>query len=109
MITDQMFPAKHPSNKYFSTTVRELSVFKCDRQTLTHIASALASNASDSLSAAMPVCDAEERERLGLTQEEIAKRIDVHRLTIIRYESGESPIPKAVEMALRIIEAEEKE
>jgi transcriptional regulator with XRE-family HTH domain len=49
------------------------------------------------------------RERLGLTQEEIAKRLDVNRLTIIRYESGQSPIPKAVEMALKMIEAEEKQ
>jgi DNA-binding XRE family transcriptional regulator len=48
------------------------------------------------------------RERLGLTQEELAKRMDINRITIIRYESGESPIPKAVEMALKVIEAEEK-
>ena len=48
------------------------------------------------------------RERLGLTQEELAKRLDMNRSTIIRYESGESPIPKAVEMALKVIEEEEK-
>ena len=48
------------------------------------------------------------RERLGLTQEEIAKRLDINRGTIIRYESGETPIPKAVEMAFKVIEAEEK-
>ena len=29
------------------------------------------------------------RERLGLTQEEMAKRLDMNRGTIIRYESGE--------------------
>jgi len=48
------------------------------------------------------------RERLGLTQEELAKRMDIERITIIRYESGSSPIPKVVEMALKLIEAEEK-
>ena len=48
------------------------------------------------------------RERLGLTQEELAKRLGKNRLTIIRYESGETPIPKAVEMALKVVEAEEK-
>ena len=48
------------------------------------------------------------RERLGLTQEEIAKRLDINRGTIIRYESGETPIPKVVEMAFRVIEEEEK-
>jgi DNA-binding XRE family transcriptional regulator len=49
------------------------------------------------------------RERLRLTQQEMARRLDVNRQTIIRYEAGESPIPRAVEMALKIIEAEEKE
>ena len=48
------------------------------------------------------------RERLGLTQEEIAKRLDINRGTIIRYESGETPIPKVVEMALKVVEEEEK-
>ena len=48
------------------------------------------------------------RDRLGLTQEEIAKRLGKNRITIIRYESGETPIPKAVEMALKLIETEER-
>jgi transcriptional regulator with XRE-family HTH domain len=48
------------------------------------------------------------RERLGLTQEEMAKRLGKNRITIIRYESGNSPIPKTVEMALKVIEAEER-
>ena len=48
------------------------------------------------------------RERLGLTQEEMGKRLVKNRITIIRYESGETPVPKAVEMALKVVEAEEK-
>ena len=48
------------------------------------------------------------RERLGLTQEEMAKRLDMNRGTIIRYESGKFPIPKVVEMAFKVIEEEEK-
>ena len=46
------------------------------------------------------------RERLGLTQEELAKRLGKSRPTIARYESGEFPVPKAVELALKVIEAE---
>lgn len=48
------------------------------------------------------------RERLVLTQEELGKRLGKNRITIIRYESGESPIPKAIELALKVIEAEER-
>jgi DNA-binding XRE family transcriptional regulator len=48
------------------------------------------------------------RDRLGLTQEEMAKRLGKNRLTIIRYESGHTPVPKAVELAFKVIEAEEK-
>ena len=48
------------------------------------------------------------RDRLRLTQEEIAKRLGKNRITIIRYESGETPVPKAVEMALKLIETEER-
>jgi transcriptional regulator with XRE-family HTH domain len=48
------------------------------------------------------------RKGLGLTQENLAKRLGINRMTIIRYESGESPVPKSVEMALKLIEAEER-
>ena len=48
------------------------------------------------------------RKRLGLTQTELAKRLGKSRPTIARYESGELPVPKAIEMALKVIEAEEK-
>ena len=48
------------------------------------------------------------RERLGLTQEELGRRLDIARMTIYRYESGETSIPKAVEMALQFIESQEK-
>ena len=48
------------------------------------------------------------RKRLGLTQEKLADRLGINRMTIIRYESGESEVPKSVEMAMKLIEAEEK-
>ena len=48
------------------------------------------------------------RERLELTQEELAKRLGRKRLSIIRYESGKADIPKAIELALKAIEAEER-
>jgi transcriptional regulator with XRE-family HTH domain len=48
------------------------------------------------------------RERLRLTQDELAKKLGKTRVTIARYELGGTPIPKAVEMALRFVEEQEK-
>ena len=48
------------------------------------------------------------RERLGLTQTELAKRLGKSRPQIARYESGEYPVPKAIELAMKAIEAKEK-
>jgi len=47
------------------------------------------------------------RERLNLTQDELAKRLDVKRLTIIRWENGQVDIPKIAELALKEIERQE--
>ena len=48
------------------------------------------------------------RKRLKFTQTELAKRLGKSRPQIARYESGEFPVPKAIELAMKTIEAEEK-
>lgn len=46
------------------------------------------------------------REMLGLTQAELAKRLGIAKLTVLRYENGQTPIPRIVELALKEIERE---
>ena len=41
------------------------------------------------------------RRTAGLTQDEFADAIGVHRVSLIRYETGAAPIPKTIEMAAR--------
>jgi DNA-binding XRE family transcriptional regulator len=48
------------------------------------------------------------RERLGLTQEELAKRLGVQRLSVIRWENGQTKISKSIDLAIRQIETQEK-
>jgi transcriptional regulator with XRE-family HTH domain len=42
-----------------------------------------------------------QRLRLGLTQSELAVKLDINRGTIIRYESGSRSIPKLFEWAIK--------
>ena len=48
------------------------------------------------------------RERLGLTQAELAKRLGITKITILRYENGQTKIPRVVELAMKEIERELK-
>ena len=48
------------------------------------------------------------RERLGLTQTELGKRLGKSRPSIARYEAGDVPIPESIEKLLKFIEAEER-
>lgn len=47
------------------------------------------------------------RKRLGMTQAELAARLHVDRITIIRWEGGQIEIPHVVELATREIERQE--
>ena len=46
------------------------------------------------------------RERMRLTQKDLASRLDVTETTIYRYETGVNPIPRTVELALKQIRRE---
>jgi transcriptional regulator with XRE-family HTH domain len=46
------------------------------------------------------------REQLGLTQEELAKHLGVKRLSVIRWENGQTEIDKILERAMRDLERE---
>jgi len=48
------------------------------------------------------------REQLGLTQEELAKYLGVKRLSVIRWENGQTEIDKMLERAMRDLERELK-
>lgn len=45
------------------------------------------------------------REALGLTQEQLARELDVAVMTVSRWERGVNPIPHYIELALEAIEA----
>jgi transcriptional regulator with XRE-family HTH domain len=47
------------------------------------------------------------REKLDLTQESLAKRLGVKRLSVIRWETGKTAIPTTVELALKEIARQE--
>jgi transcriptional regulator with XRE-family HTH domain len=48
------------------------------------------------------------RKLAGLSQTKLAKEINISVRTISRYETGELPVPKAVELALRYLVSVEK-
>jgi DNA-binding XRE family transcriptional regulator len=43
---------------------------------------------------------------LGLTQEQLAEQLDVHRLSVIRWEAGVHKISTILELAMRALERE---
>jgi transcriptional regulator with XRE-family HTH domain len=48
------------------------------------------------------------REELGLTQEQLAEEVGVHRVTVARWENGDRGIPEPVARLLEKIRAERK-
>ena len=49
------------------------------------------------------------REKMRLTQTELASRLGVAETTVYRWESGRAPIAKAIELAMKQIRAELRE
>jgi DNA-binding transcriptional regulator YiaG len=43
------------------------------------------------------------RGRLGLTQVQLAERLEVHEITVVRWETGTVKIPKVVAMAIELL------
>ena len=48
------------------------------------------------------------REMLGLTQAELADKLGMERRTVMRYETGQNPVPKHVYLALKQLRHEHK-
>ncbi len=46
------------------------------------------------------------REKMRLTQTELAKRLEVTETTIYRWENGKGPIPRTAQLALKQIRTE---
>ena len=44
-----------------------------------------------------------QRQRLGLTQVELAKRLEVHEITLVRWEMDRVKIPKIAAMAVALL------
>ena len=49
------------------------------------------------------------REALGLTQEQLARELEVTVMTVSRYERGVNPIPHVIELALEALERRRRE
>jgi repressor LexA len=49
------------------------------------------------------------REALGLTQEQLARELEMTTMTVSRYERGVNPIPHVFELALEALERRRKE
>jgi DNA-binding XRE family transcriptional regulator len=43
------------------------------------------------------------RKRLGLTQQRLADTLDVHRVTVAKWETDAEPIPRAITLALEAL------
>ena len=44
------------------------------------------------------------REKLGMTQAELAKVLDLHEMTVSKFERDLQPIPRVIELAMKEVE-----